>query len=244
MRVQPFLSARCLAAPLRRAAYWGNSGGCVPSVADQYLEAIFILRREGEDAFATTLADLFAVSRANAGATLGRLARDGLIEADGRRVLLTPEGEQRAEAGLRRHLLTECFLLEVLGIGWAEVHEQARSFERGLSPLLEARIDERLGYPRACPHGTPIPRPNQPAPDFAGTPLTAVPPGAPLIIARISELVEYRGEWLRFCAQHHLIPEAPIRILPDSPVPIVVVLERETVTLDPLLAARIWVRPA
>ncbi|HXT35658.1 MAG TPA: metal-dependent transcriptional regulator [Chloroflexota bacterium] len=216
----------------------------MPSVADQYLEAIFILRREGEDASATTLADLFAVSRANAGATLGRLARDGMVQADGRRVLLTPAGRQRAEAGLRRHLLTECFLLEVLGIGWAEVHEQARSFERGLSPLLEARIDERLGYPRACPHGTPIPRPNQPGPDPAGTPLIAAPPGVPLIIARISELVEYRGEWLRFCAQHHLVPGASLRILPDSPDPISVATEQETVTIQPSLAARIWVRPA
>jgi len=216
----------------------------VSSVADQYLEAIFILCREGEDAFATTLADLFAVSRANAGATLGRLARDGMVQADGRRVLLTSEGRQRAEAGLRRHLLTECFLLKVLGIGWAEVHEQARSFERGLSPLLEERIDERLGYPRACPHGTPIPRPNQPAPDPAGMPLTAAPPSVPLIIARISELLEYRDQWLHFCAQHHLVPEAPLRILPESTVSISVALKEETVTIQPSLAARIWVRPA
>jgi DtxR family Mn-dependent transcriptional regulator len=216
----------------------------VPSVADQYLEAIFILRREGEEAVTTTLADLFAVSRANAGATLGRLTRDSLVQADGRQVLLTLEGRLRAEAGLRRHLLTECFLLEVLGIDWAEVHEQARSFERGLSPLLEDRIDERLGHPRACPHGTPIPRPNQPAQDPPGTPLTVAPPGVPLIIVQVSELVEYRRPWLHFCAEHRLVPAARLRILPDSGSPISVALEHETVAIPPSLAARIWVRPA
>ena len=131
------------------------------SVADQYLEAIYTLRREGEDAFAVTLADLFSVSRANAGATLGRLTRDGLVHTDGRRILLTDDGRLRAEAGLRRHLLTECFLLDVLGMDWAVVHGQARSFESGLTTLLEERIDQRLDYPGACPHGTLIPRPDQ-----------------------------------------------------------------------------------
>ncbi|HVA93175.1 MAG TPA: metal-dependent transcriptional regulator [Chloroflexota bacterium] len=214
------------------------------SVADQYLEAIFTLRREGEDAFTTTLADLFAVSRANAGATLGRLTRDGLVQTDSRRILLTPEGRQRAEAGLRRHLLTECFLLEVLGIGWADVHEQARSFERGLSPLLEGRIDERLEYPLACPHGTPIPRANQPAPDPAGTPLTQAPSDVPLVITQVSELMEYRQESLRFCAGHRLIPSTALRILPGPASPISVAMEHETVAIPSSLAARIWVRPA
>src|SRR6185312_2728931 len=180
----------------------GTVGGRVLSVADHYLEAIYTLRREGADAFAVTLAELFSVSRANAGATLGRLTRDGLIRTDGRHILLTDEGRLRAEAGLRRHLLTECFLLQVLGMDWTVVHAQARSFESGLTPLLEERIDQRLGYPRACPHGTPIPRADQAAEEPPATALNQAPVDVPLTIAWISELVEYRPELLRYCAEH------------------------------------------
>ena len=157
------------------------------SVADQYLEAIYTLRREGDDAFAVTLAELFSVSRANAGATLGRLTRDGLVRTDGRQILLTDDGRLRAEAGLRRHLLTECFLLDVLGMDWAVVHAQARSFESGLTPLLEERIDQRLDHPRACPHGTLIPRPDQHESTSSAISLSKAPADTPLTVAWASQ---------------------------------------------------------
>lgn len=214
------------------------------SVADQYLEAIYTLRREHEDAFAVTLAELFSVSRANASATLGRLTRDGLARIDGRQVLLTAEGRRRAEAGLRRHLLTECFLLQVLGMDWTVVHAQARSFESGLTPLLEERIDQRLGYPRACPHGTPIPRAEPAMDEPEAMALLHAPTDTPLTIAWISELVEYRPELLGFCDEHDLRPGTAVRVRSGAGPGLSLALDGETLVIDPALAARIWVRPA
>jgi DtxR family transcriptional regulator, iron-dependent repressor len=216
----------------------------VPSVADQYLEAIFILRCEGEDAFAVTLADLFSVSRANAGATLGRLSRDGLVHTDGRQILLTAAGRLRAEAGLRRHLLTECFLLDILGMDWAVVHTQARSFESGLTILLEERIDLRLGYPRACPHGTVIPRPEQGDSDTSAISLSTAPSDTSLSVAWISELVEYSPTLLRFCVDHGIRPGTTLRTARGAGPVLSVVIDKETLEVEPAVATRIWVRSA
>ena len=129
------------------------------SVVGEYLEAIYSLHAEGADAYAVTLAELFGVSRANASATVDRLARDGLVLKDGRQVLLTSTGRERAELGLRRHRVTERFLTDVLGIDWATVHEQARRFEVGLiaapgradrsASRLAAHLPARQSVPRA-----------------------------------------------------------------------------------------------
>jgi DtxR family Mn-dependent transcriptional regulator len=220
----------------------------VHSVADEYLEAVYTLHSEGDDAFAVTLADLFGVSRANASATVGRLARDGLVHANGRQITLTETGVARAKASILRHRVTECFLVEVLGMEWATVHAQARSFERGISPLLEERIDQHVGSPRTCPHGNPIPRPDLNAAtylqDRGAVRLADAPLGAAVVLT-ISELVEDRADLLRFCAGHGLRPGARITAAeqPSGAGGTPVAVGGRRITVEAQLAARIWVVP-
>jgi DtxR family Mn-dependent transcriptional regulator len=65
---------------------------------------------------------------------LKRLMRDGYVEMDERRqVTLLAEGQELAEAVLRRHRLTERFLVDMLGMGWHEVHEEACRLEHFIS---------------------------------------------------------------------------------------------------------------
>lgn len=215
-------------------------------VADEYLEAIYTLRAEGEGSFAVTLADLFGVSRANASATVGRLVRDGLVRTEGRHIVLTESGAVRAEATIVRHRLTECFLIEVLGMDWAAVHEEARCFERGVTPFLQERIDRHLGLPNACPHGNPIPRPGLDAAAFlrdrGAVPLALAPAARPVRLLAISELVEQRADLLRECAERGLRPGAildPAAETAGERRVVIVAGRRETV--EPALAARIWV---
>ena len=60
---------------------------------------------------------------------------------------------------LRRHRLIEQFLVQVLGMNWSEVHEEAERLEHAVSERLIDRIDEMLGRPAVDPHGDPIPGP-------------------------------------------------------------------------------------
>ena len=57
---------------------------------------------------------------------------------------------------VRRHRLLETFLVESLGYGWDEVHDEAEILEHAASDRLVDRIDAFLGRPQADPHGDPI----------------------------------------------------------------------------------------
>jgi DtxR family Mn-dependent transcriptional regulator len=218
----------------------------VAPVVGDYLKAIYALRAAGEDAYAVTLATLFGVSRAAASATIGRLTRDGLVVTDGRQVLLTASGNTRAEEGIRRHNVTECFLVAVLGMPWAAVHEQARIFERGLTPLLDDRIDERSGYPTACPHGNPVPRAGLNAATFlrdcGAVPLARAPLGERFTVLAVSELAEQHAEWLAQCEDLGLRPRAPVIVSARFGQEVdVQIAGQEQARIPMLLAARVWV---
>lgn len=58
---------------------------------------------------------------------------------------------------VRKHRLTEMFLVQIMGFGWEEVHDIAEEMEHIDSSLLFERMDELLGYPTVDPHGSPIP---------------------------------------------------------------------------------------
>jgi len=58
---------------------------------------------------------------------------------------------------VRKHRLTEMFLVEKMGYGWEEVHQIAEQVEHIQSPILFDRMDEILNYPQSDPHGSPIP---------------------------------------------------------------------------------------
>jgi DtxR family Mn-dependent transcriptional regulator len=86
------------------------------------------------------------------------LAESGLAEYEPYSgVRLTKAGEKLAGLVLRRHRLVEAFLVQVMGMSWAEVHEEAEQLEHVVSERLIQRIDEMLGRPTHDPHGDPIP---------------------------------------------------------------------------------------
>src|SRR5580693_1681216 len=86
------------------------------------------------------------------------LAESGLAEYEPYSgVRLTKAGEQLAGLVLRRHRLVELFLVQVMGMSWAEVHDEAEQLEHVVSERLIERIDEMLGHPTHDPHGDPIP---------------------------------------------------------------------------------------
>ncbi len=86
------------------------------------------------------------------------LAESGLAEYEPYSgVRLTAAGEKLAVLVLRRHRLVELFLVQVMGMSWDEVHDEAEQLEHVVSDRLIERIDEMLGHPTHDPHGDPIP---------------------------------------------------------------------------------------
>lgn len=72
-------------------------------------------------------------------------------------VKLTEKGRRVAGLIIRKHRLTEMFLVEKMKIGWDEVHDIAEQIEHIKSTVLFEKMDELLGFPSFDPHGSPIP---------------------------------------------------------------------------------------
>lgn len=73
---------------------------------------------------------------------------------------LTDKGRKEAGLIIRKHRLTEMFLVEKMKLGWEDVHDIAEQVEHIQSPLFFDKMDELLGYPKVDPHGSPIPDKN------------------------------------------------------------------------------------
>src|SRR6266496_3645994 len=85
------------------------------ATVEEYLETIYNMSMEDEVVIGARLAEKFRVAPPTVTEMLKRLTRDGYIEMDNKRhVTLTEAGNQAAEAVLRRHRLTERFLVDML----------------------------------------------------------------------------------------------------------------------------------
>jgi DtxR family Mn-dependent transcriptional regulator len=123
-----------------------------------YLKAIQALELAGDRVSVTGLALRLGVSVPSATQMSKRLSELGLVErAPYRRLALTAAGRTAALTVLRRHRLLERYLSDRLQVPLDQVHDEAERLEHALSPALEARIDEALGFPSLDPHGDPIP---------------------------------------------------------------------------------------
>ena len=100
-------------------------------------------------------------------------------------VRLTSAGRGLARRVLRRHRLIELFLVETLRLSWDEVHDEAENMEHAVSDLLIDRIDAYLGYPKADPHGDPIPQSDGSLPAADGSSLFRCENGTRFRLVRV-----------------------------------------------------------
>ena len=124
-------------------------------------------------------------------------------------VRLTAAGEKLAGVVVRRHRLIELFLVKVIGMSWAEVHDEAERLEHAVSERLIERIDEMLGRPDVDPHGDPIPSAEGRLPRLEHDDLLSAPERVPLVVTRVTD---QDPEFLRFVEQQRLIPGAAVTI--------------------------------
>lgn len=124
-------------------------------------------------------------------------------------VRLTGAGQKLAGLVLRRHRLVELFLVEVMGMSWAEVHEEAELLEHVVSDRLIERIDAMLGHPTVDPHGDPIPGPEGKLEERTLQTLLTCPLNTPVTVTRISD---QDGAFLRFLEINGLKPGQSIKV--------------------------------
>jgi DtxR family Mn-dependent transcriptional regulator len=156
------------------------------------------------------LAAALGVAPGTATTMVKTLAESGLVEYEPYTgVTLTPAGEKLAALVLRRHRLIELFLVQVMGLRWDEVHDEAEQLEHVVSDRLIERIDEMLGRPEVDPHGDPIPDSEGTVKQQEAQSLMTCPLNTPVTVTRV---VDQDRLFLRFIENHHLKPGESIEV--------------------------------
>ncbi|MFE3293444.1 metal-dependent transcriptional regulator [Rhodococcus sp. NPDC059234] len=163
--------------------------GTLTTVAQDYLKVIWTAGEwSGEQVSTKMLAERIGVSASTVSEAIRKLADQGLVDhARYGSISLTDRGRAAAVAMVRRHRLIETYLVNELGYGWDEVHDEAEVLEHAVSDLMIARIDAKLGHPERDPHGDPIPAPDGSIPSPAARQLSDFTDGQYGRIARISD---------------------------------------------------------
>src|ERR1700736_2552025 len=192
------------------------------ATGEEYLETIYNMGAEDEVVIGARLAEKFRVSAPTVTEMLKRLVRDGYITMDSKRVVtLTEAGYSAAEAVLRRHRLTERFLVDMLGMQWHQVHEEAHRLEHFISGAVEARVVASLHHPTTCPHGNPIPGLVPSArtylKDQGAQRLASIEPGESASILCISEVVEDEEAVIHYLHDKELTPGTLLTVGSDAP---------------------------
>ena len=211
-------------------------------IVEEYLEAIYKLHTDGRKLGTTELGKELAVSPASATEMMERLVDKGLAEKSrDRGITLTRRGKKAALELIRKHRISERFLVDVLGMDWKDVHEEACKLEHVISPEVESRMEALLKKTDTCPHGHPIPdRLGRTAEDPVRR-LSSLKRNQRGVIAKIAE---ERRDLLEYLATLGMMPDASVHVEEIAPFegPLLIRVKGASYALGREIAEKIWVR--
>ena len=190
------------------------------------------------------VASALSVTPGTATTMVKALAESGLVEYEPYSgVRLTKAGDKLAALVLRRHRLVELFLVQVMGMSWDEVHEDAEQLEHVVSDRLIERIDAMLGRPTHDPHGDPIPDPRGAIAHRHLDSLLTCPLNTTL---RVTRIADQDPAFLRFIEQNNLKPGQPVAVAARDAAADSVVLRvhDRTLTIGARAASKLLVETA
>jgi len=125
---------------------------------ENYVKALFNLSNKSGEVNVNELSKWLQIKMPTVTSMMKTLAKKRLVHYESYKPLkLTERGKKEARLIIRKHRLTEMFLVEKMGFGWENVHEIAEQVEHIHSPDFFQKMDQLLGFPKIDPHGEPIP---------------------------------------------------------------------------------------
>lgn len=125
---------------------------------ENYLKALFNLGNDKGEVTVQELSRHLDIKMPSVNSMIKKLAEKKMVHYELYKPLrLTDKGKKEAGLIIRKHRLTEMYLVEKMGFGWEEVHGIAEQVEHLQSGLFFDKMDELLGFPKIDPHGSPIP---------------------------------------------------------------------------------------
>ena len=213
----------------------------VSPAMQRYAAEIYRLQQDHEQVPLSLLSSHVESSMQAISTMVKRLNKNGfLIHEPYRGVRLTDTGERIAMPSLRRHRLTEVFLVKVMKYDWATAHDLSDVFEKGVNDEIEDRIDELAGHPTRCPHGEPIPSKDGVMPIVKDIPLIEVPSGSDCVISRVRT---HDMEKLGYIGELGLVPGTSFHLYSCAPFkgPLRLQMKPQDHLIGYELAASLWV---
>lgn len=125
---------------------------------ENYLKAIFHLRNKDNTVTVNELSKFLNVKMPSVNNMMKKFSQKNWVIYESYKPLkITKEGNKEAALIVRKHRLTEMFLVEKMNFGWENVHEIAEQLEHVHSEMFFDKMDEILKHPKFDPHGEPIP---------------------------------------------------------------------------------------
>ena len=182
---------------------------------ENYLKALYNLADRNGEVSVSQLSKEMGVSAPTVNSMVRKLQEKGWVRYEKYKPLhLTKSGRKAAALIIRKHRITEMFLVERMGFGWEEVHDIAEEMEHIHSEILFERMDEILGYPTIDPHGSPIPDKDGKVILREYQKLAEVAPGTTV---RLCALTNSSSEFLLFLNSKTLELGVEIRIIEREP---------------------------
>lgn len=212
--------------------------------AEDYLKAIYELEQRGDAAGTNDIAARLGIAAASVTGMIQRLARLGLVESERYRgARLTTAGRAAALQLIRRHRIIESYLVERLGFGWDDVHEEAERLEHAASDELITRMAEAIGNPTADPHGAPIPTASGEVDETRLPSINDLQQGGSATVVRMSDR---DPEFLRYLDGMGIRPGARVRVTArapfSGPITLKVEGERGTHAVGTGVASQVYVQ--
>jgi DtxR family transcriptional regulator, Mn-dependent transcriptional regulator len=225
---------------------------------EMYLRTIYELQEEGIVPLRARIAERLGHSGPTVSQTVARMERDGLLHVSGDRHLeLSADGTSKAMRVMRKHRLAERLLVDVIGLEWEYVHEEACRWEHVISERVERKLLQVLHNPTESPYGTPIPGLEElgatvaaedfldalgtlrPLTELAGT-IGSEP--VEVVVRRLGEPAQLDHRVLSLLHQAGLQPGATVRVVGHANGVLVVTDEgRPDIELDADIAAHVFV---
>jgi DtxR family Mn-dependent transcriptional regulator len=177
---------------------------------ENYLKALFNIASESGEVNVAELSRRLGIKMPTVTSMMKKLAGKKLVHYESYKPLrLTEKGRREAGLIIRKHRLTEMFLVNQMKFGWEDVHDIAEQIEHIQSPVFFDKMDELLGYPKLDPHGSPIPDRNGKMAWKAYHRLSDCKAGDTV---RLSAVINTSSEFLKFLNSRELRLGLQIRI--------------------------------
>lgn len=210
---------------------------------ENYLKSLLKLSNISKDISTNDISKDLNIKMPTVTAMMKKFAEKGWVRYQSYKpIQLTTKGKKEAALIVRKHRLTEMFLVKVMNFSWNEVHEIAEQIEHIQSDAFFDKMDQMLNFPIKDPHGSPIPDKDGNIIKNNYIRLSECPEGATVILRSVQDTSEdflvFLNE-LNLRLNDQLIVEK-IHHFDNSRV---VIHHHKSITFSEITSKMIWVEP-